>query len=195
MDAELFARAEAHEADECLRFWESNRTAVVAGFSTVISKEIDGPACLEDRVPVIRRVSGGGAVVVAAGCLNYSAVLSLDARPELRDVLYSYQVILGRIVDALQLAGLEVRGLSDVALYRRKVSGNAQRRGRHALLHHGTFLYSADVQQIVRYIKEPARQPAYRAGRPHAVFVTNTPCGADRIKDALIRAFYDCSSS
>jgi lipoate-protein ligase A len=194
LEAALFASAEEDKTAETLRFWESQRTAVVVGSSAVIGKEVHELACHTDQIPVIRRVTGGGAVIIAAGCLNYSLVLSLDARPELRDVRYSYQVILGRIVDELHVAGLEVRGLSDLALYRRKVSGNAQRRGRQALLHHGTFFYNFDFRQIERYIKEPERQPPYREGRPHAAFVANLPCGADPIKEALIRAFCNTSS-
>lgn len=189
LDAAFFAALEDGRIGETLRFWETKRAAVIVGTSAVITREVDESACFRDEVPVIRRCSGGGAVVVAPGCLNYSLFLSLDARPELRDVRHSYRVLLGRIIDELRVRGLGVGGSSDLALDRRKVSGSAQRRGRRALLHHGTFLYAFDLSKIERYLKEPVRQPAYREGRPHAAFVANLSSNARPIKDALIRAF------
>jgi lipoate-protein ligase A len=189
LDAAFLAAMEDGRIGETLRFWESKRVAVIVGPSAVIAREVDEPACLRDEVPVIRRCSGGGAVVVAPGCLSYSLFLSLDARPELRDIRYSYRWLLGRIIDELQVRGLGVRGSSDLVLGRCKVSGSAQRRGRRTLLHHGTFLYEFDLSKIEQYLKEPVRQPAYREGRRHAAFVANLSRDAGPIKDALIRAF------
>lgn len=189
LDQAFFAALEDRKIGETLRFWESRSTAVVVGSSAVVEREVDEPACFRDNVPIIRRRSGGGAVVVAPGCLNYSLLLSLDARPELGDVRYSYALLLGRVVDELRVPGLAVRGSSDLAIGRRKVSGSAQRRGRSTLLHHGTFLYKCDLAKIRRYLKEPVRQPDYREGRPHVAFVANLSSDIGPIKETLIRAF------
>jgi lipoate-protein ligase A len=189
LDADLFRAVDATGVGETLRVWENPQTAVIVGSLGSIGRDIHEDACLADGVPIIRRVSGGGAVVVARGCLNYSLVLSLEARPELRHVPQSYRVILGQIVDALKVPGLTIQGLGDLAIEGRKVSGSAQRRGRRALLHHGTFLYAFDIHSLERYLTEPARQPAYRAGRRHAAFVTNVPLQPDAIKAALIHAW------
>jgi lipoate-protein ligase A len=192
LDAALFRALEANgprSTAETLRFWESRQPAVIVGHFGAISRQVHEAACLADHVPIIRRLSGGGAVFVARGCLNYSLVLSLDDRPELRDTRESYRIILDRISGALAVPGLAVRGVGDLAFYDRKVSGSAQRRGRRALLHHGTLLYAFDIQGIERYLREPERQPAYRAGRRHAAFVTNAPCRPDAIKAALASAW------
>jgi lipoate-protein ligase A len=193
-DAAIFAALEQRGGPETLRIWESRRTAVVVGFSAVIERQVDEPACLRDQVPILRRGSGGGAVVLAPGCLNYSLFLSLEARPELRDVSYSYAHLLGRVIDALRVPGLALRGTTDIAIFERKVSGNAQRRGCRTLLHHGTFLYGFDLPKMGRYLKEPGRQPDYRDGRSHIAFVENMPSSAGTIKDALIGAFGGISS-
>jgi lipoate-protein ligase A len=195
LDAAFLAALEDREIGATLRFWESRCTAVVVGFSGVVAREVDEPACFRDKVPIIRRCSGGGAVVVAPGCLNYSLFLSLDARPELGDVRDSYRRLLGRVVEELRVPGLAHRGSSDLAVGRRKVSGNAQRRGRRALLHHGTFLYEFDLPKIGRYLREPVRQPDYRKGRPHAAFVANLSSDAGAIKETLTRAFGSISST
>src|SRR5262249_7263111 len=63
---------------EVLHFWEITRPVVVVGRSGKIAEEVHIEACKADGVEVVRRNSGGGAVVLAPGCLNYSLVVSLD---------------------------------------------------------------------------------------------------------------------
>jgi len=70
----------------------------------------------------------------------------------------------------------------------RKVSGSAQRRGRRALLHHGTLLYDFDPALAVRYLKEPSRQPAYRARRSHGEFLGNLPLTGEEVRARLVAA-------
>jgi lipoate-protein ligase A len=188
-DAALFEALDVTGAGETLRFWETSRPAVIVGHSTVIERDVHEDACASDGVPVVRRTSGGGSVVVGPGCLNYLLVLSLDARPVLRDVARSYRIILEPIVRALDVPGLRIRGAGDLVLNGRKISGSAQRRGRRALLHHGTLLYDFDLHLIARYLKEPARQPAYRAGRSHLAFVANAPIATEVIKARIAGAW------
>jgi lipoate-protein ligase A len=189
VDAALFHRLEETGSGETLRFWEARQPAVIVGSLGVVGREVHEDVCFADHVPIIRRLSGGGAVVIAQGCLNYSLVLSLDARPELRHVGHSYRLILSRVVAALGVPGLDVQGQSDLAVGQQKVSGSAQRRGRRALLHQGTVLYRFDVRHMERYLKEPQRQPAYRARRPHSLFVTNAPLQPELIRTAIARAW------
>jgi lipoate-protein ligase A len=189
LDAALFEALDTGTGGEAIRVWESWRPAVVVGRFGRLEREVHEPACRSDGVPVVRRTSGGGAVVVGPGCLNYSLILSLDCRTELRDVGRSYDLILGWVADALGVPGLRRAGASDLALDGRKVGGSAQRRGRRALLHHGTILYAFDLSMMARYLREPERQPAYRARRQHAGFVANAPLHAAACSAALARAF------
>ena len=158
------------------------------GRSGTIARDVDECACAADDVEILRRESGGGAVVVGPGCVNYTLVLSLDRRPELRDVGASYSRILGWIIDALGVPGLAMRGLSDLAIGDRKVSGNAQRRGAHALLHHGTLLCGLDPRLMERDLKPPERQPDYRLSRSHTAFVGSLPLSAREIISRLFSA-------
>jgi lipoate-protein ligase A len=181
----LYRALESDAGEEAVRVWESPAYAVVLGRSGVVSRDVNADACAADGVAIVRRDSGGGAVVLGPGCLSYSLVLSLDRRPELRDVRASYRQILGWLVRALNVPGLEVRGETDLAIAGRKVSGNAQRRGARALLHHGTLLYRFDASVAERYLKEPARRPEYRGARRHADFLGGLPLTGEEIREAL----------
>ena len=180
LDEALLLQAEQTDGSEVLRLWEVASPCVVLGCFCRLAADVNETACAADGVPVRRRVSGGGTVLIGPGCLNFSLVLDMRQRPELNDVSRSHFLILDRITEILtaRVPHVGFDGSSDLCLDGRKFSGNAQRRRRHWLLHHGTLLYNFPLDRISRYLLEPPRQPAYRDQRPHADFVTNFPADA-----------------
>ena len=106
----------------------------------------------------------------------------------------SYEWISAKVIEALHLAGVEAffRPISDLATGQgeKKFSGNAQRRGKHYILHHGTILYRFDLSLISRYLKMPQDIPEYRKDRSHTDFVTNVPIDPQVFKDHLAQIFY-----
>lgn len=175
---------------EALRLWESPVHFVVLGRSGRVEQEVNVTACAAASIPIVRRSSGGGTVLQGPGSLNYALALSLAERPALVNVIGSYRIVLGRIARALGVAGLEVRG-SDILLRARKVSGNAQRRTRGWLLHHGTILHGLDVTLMERLLLEPPRQPAHRNGRTHRQFVTGVDMSPGELKQRVMSAWSD----
>src|SRR5438876_4368043 len=142
LDEALLLRAEAGQGDEVLRFWEWHSPAVILGAGGRLAEDVDEAACKVDQVPIFRRSSGGGTVLLGPGCLCYSLVLSYERSPALREVRPSFAWILERIREALLEIepSIERAGTSDLAIRGRKFSGNAQQRKRAYLLHHGTIL-------------------------------------------------------
>ncbi|HEV3117610.1 MAG TPA: lipoate--protein ligase family protein, partial [Gemmataceae bacterium] len=68
LDEALLLEAEAGGA-EVLRFWEWKRPAVVLGAGSRLADDVDEAACHADGVPILRRSSGGGTVLLGSGCL------------------------------------------------------------------------------------------------------------------------------
>jgi lipoate-protein ligase A len=93
----------------------------------------------------------------------------------------SLQAALGRTVT--------VNGHTDLAVEGRKVSGNAQRRRRHAILFHGTFLLKADFHLMAEVLPPPSREPDYRAGRGHEDFLTTLNLSPQSIQSALMETW------
>jgi lipoate---protein ligase len=190
LDEALLAGAEAG-GPEVLRVWQWPSAAVVLGAGGRIADDVDEERCRADGVPLARRSSGGGTVLLGPGCLLYSVVLAFARDPALTQVASSYRYVLARIMAGLATLDpdLAVRGSSDLARLDRKVSGNAQQRKRTHLLQHGSLLYDFDLDRIADYLKPPPRQPDYRQQRSHRDFLANLPADAAALKRCLREAW------
>lgn len=187
LDEALLLEAEGCRSGEVLRLWEWAEHGVVLGAGGKLAEDVDEGACQADGVPIQRRSSGGGTVLLGPGCLCFTLVLAFERDPALREIRSSYAYILERLVSALEglLPGSAPAGTSDLAAGGRKFSGNAQQRKRNFLLHHGTLLYRFDGDRVQRYLREPIRQPEYRCGRQHDKFLTNLPAEATELRRRL----------
>lgn len=192
LDEALLIEAEAApDTADTLRLWSFASPVVVIGRGSKLSVEVNQPYCCGARIPVLRRCSGGAAIVAGPGCLMYSLVLSLVRRPELRRVDAAHDWVMTRLSAALrnQVPDVSWQGTCDLTFGARKFSGNSLRIARDHLLYHGTILYDADLDQIAHCLLTPPRQPDYRGGRPHAEFITNVPLDPSRLVDELALEF------
>lgn len=186
-EALLVAAEEGFVEGEVLRLWELPAPAVVVGAGGSVAIDVNAAACDADGVPVLRRSSGGGTVVLGPGCLCFSLVLAYDRAPGLNEIPASNRYVLARVRNALAsvVPCSTVEGTSDLAANGWKFSGNAQQRKRRHFLHHGTLLCGFDIDLIPKYLNAPERQPDYRRDRPHAEFVTNLPTTVAEAKRLL----------
>ena len=192
LDEALLEEAEAAGGPtETLRFWEPEGPIVVVGRSSKIELEVHRDACRQLGAPVLRRVSGGAAIVAGPGCLMYAVVLSYELHPSLRAINQAHRFVLGKLAAALGplVSGLQCRGTSDLAIGEQKCSGNSVRCKRRHLLYHGTLLYDFPLELIGRCLSMPPRQPEYRQGRDHESFVANLSLDAAAIRRALTAAW------
>jgi len=193
---------------ETLRFWEPGQYFVVLGYANRAASEANLAACLAENIPVLRRCSGGGAVLQGPGCLNYSLVLDIARHPALHTIPDANRHIMEqqrRTLERLLARSVSVQGVTDLSvdplrcsgnsqfsilnsqfpIGPLKFSGNAQRRKRHALLFHGTFLLDFDIALVQKILPMPSREPCYRQSRPHNQFLTNIRISAANLKTAL----------
>lgn len=180
-------------SNEVLRLWEPREPIVVLGRASRRSDEVDLDCCDQLGIPVLRRCSGGAAIVTGPGCLMYSVVLSYHHHPHLRAVDLAHHEVLGRITRALRAVApaSERQGVSDLAIKGRKFSGNSLRCKREHLLYHGTILYNFDLDLAGRCLRNPPRQPEYRAGRHHRDFLVNLEVDPHALRQVFLDAWND----
>lgn len=138
--------------------WEN---ALSVGKFSNISKSVDSQQLEDQKIPLVRRLSGGG-VLVHGGDLSYTLIMSREFLKD-KGVKESYHYLcrfLIHLYDKLGhnahfacnqqlgigrsdicLAGNEVY---DIVIQGKKIGGNAQRHTRHVLFQHGTIPMSID---------------------------------------------------
>ena len=192
LDEALLDEIEENETEPVLRLWESDRYFVVLGRSSNLSDDVQPAACQQDDIPILRRASGGGTVLQGPGCLSYAVVLPLWLHADLRDIRLTNALILQYMTTALSSwqPAIAAQGISDLTVDGRKIGGSAQKRKRHALLFHGTVLYRMQAETISRYLKQPKRQPEYRADRLHGEFLMTLEAPLGEVKQAIAKAWH-----
>ena len=200
-DEALLDSFEENGGEGVLRFWEPDNYFAVVGYGNQVATEVNVPACEAGGIPILRRCSGGGTVLQGPGCLNYSLVLKIEENGPLASITAANRFIMERTRSAIETevrgqkpdARVEVRGHTDLALITHhsslitflKFSGNAQRRKKHFLLFHGTFLLNFNLAFIDKFLRMPSKEPDYREGRSHTNFLTNLNLPATAVKNAL----------
>jgi lipoate-protein ligase A len=199
-DEVLLDACEKNGGGEILRFWESPEPFVVVGYANKVATEVNVENCRAKQIPVFRRCSGGGTVLQGAGCLNYALILRIEENSPLASISSANKFIMEKnraavesVADQLKTKNSKpknsVRGHTDLAIDSLKFSGNSQRRRKHFLLFHGTFLLSFELALVGELLRMPSLQPDYRASRSHKNFLTNLKLPSAQVKAALAKAW------
>jgi lipoate-protein ligase A len=185
-DEALLDLCEDGVASEVLRFWEPSQYFVVVGYANKVAHEVHDAFCEFSGIPILRRCTGGGAVLQGPGVLNYSLILRTEG--DLHNIPATNNVILKRHQAALATmlkAPVEIQGHTDLAIGGLKFSGNSQRRKKNCLLFHGSILLHLDIEQVEKTLSFPSKQPDYRLGRSHSDFLMNLKVPSELIKNTF----------
>lgn len=127
-----------------------NDPCIVIGKHQNAWEEINTDLVEEHRIPVLRRISGGGTVYHDRGNLNFSFL-----RPHHSQHFNNYTHFTGAVAEALQGMGvpaaLNARG--DILIGEGKISGSAQAMRKGRLCSHGTLLFRADLKRISPFLR------------------------------------------
>lgn len=134
--------------------WQ-NRNAVIVGKYQNTAAELNAAYIKEHGVQVVRRLSGGGAVYHDLGNLNFSFITDAGSMEKLDLSLFCRPVI-----RTLQKLGVpaELNGRNDMTVDGKKFSGNSQYRRQGRVLHHGTLLFSSDLEAVTRALHVDAEK-------------------------------------
>lgn len=170
LDDVLFTNRGASDRPR-VQIYRYPEVAVVLGHGSKAEVELDIAAVSADLVPVLRRRGGGYSVVLDPGNLVVSVVMQLSG---LGGITAAYENISNWLIDGLArvgVAGVKMRGSSDLAIGDRKIGGACMYRSRDLLYYTTTLLYDPEIDLVERYLRHPPREPGYRAQRHHRDFM------------------------
>lgn len=138
-----------------LRTYGWRPAAVSIGYFQSMNEEVDVPKCREIGVDIVRRLTGGGAVL-HENELTYSFI----SRRYPQNIVESYKWICDAIVISINRLGFDASfvPLNDIVIEGKKVSGNAQTRRKGVLLQHGTILLDVNVNKMFSVLKVPSEK-------------------------------------
>ncbi|WP_420421576.1 lipoyl protein ligase domain-containing protein [Simkania sp.] len=142
---------------------------IVMGISGKPQKLIDSNKMTSAPIPLIKRYSGGGTVIVDSDTLFVSFIFQKEIHsfpcypePILRWSEEFYQ-------EALSIPDFHLRE-NDYVIGEKKCGGNAQYIKKNRFVHHTTFLWDFK-QSHMDYLLHPEKTPKYRDGRSHESFL------------------------
>lgn len=146
LEEAIMTRVGSEIAPCTLRFWRNMRAVVIGSFQST-DLEVDLDACEMENMPVIRRVSGGGAVYHDEGNLNYSLFLLKTHPLAFRGFQNVFKEVGSVVTEALRTLGLDVERPSQnsIAVGNRKISGLAGAVKHGAILVHGSLLIHSNL--------------------------------------------------
>lgn len=119
--------------------WQSKPAVLIGRFQNAWA-QVRPEAVREKGIPVVRRITGGGAVYQDLGNVNFSMIRKgTGPGPDFRSMTRP-------VVGALRSLGVDAQfnSRNDITVNGCKVSGNAVHICGDALLHHGTLLLDTD---------------------------------------------------
>lgn len=169
VDEAIFKAVSAGESTPTLRFYTWAPSAVSVGYFQNTIGEVDLDLCLDMGIDVVRRLTGGRAVLHDKE-LTYS-IICPDNLPEFQGhILATYKIISSCLVEGLNSIGIKASlapsarkagrespsacftspSHYEIMTDGKKLVGSAQRRGEGAFLQHGSVLMEFDR---VRHVK------------------------------------------
>lgn len=168
--------------------------SIVMGISGDPNSLIDRNTFNLNPIPVIRRFSGGGTVVVDQNTFFVTFIMNKKSLP-----IAPYPEPLLKWSEEFYQSAWKIPGFSlrenDYVIYNQKCGGNAQYIQKDRWVHHTSFLWNFSKDKM-DYLTVPPKQPLYRQQRSHTEFLCslNTYFQSPRImveplKQELVKRF------
>jgi lipoate---protein ligase len=154
---------------------EAASPAIVMGISGKPHELIEQRLAVQKNVPLIKRFSGGGTVIIDENTLFVTFICQKELHPfplfPEPMLKWSENFYRSFLPDAFHLKE------NDYVIENKKCGGNAQYIKKGRWLHHTSFLWDYD-EELMRLLLHPKKTPLYRKERSHADFLC-------RLKDYL----------
>lgn len=134
--------------EDIFMLWR-NESAIIVGKNQNTLSEINYEYVKQNKIKVVRRQSGGGAVFHDLGNINFTFISCND------NSFSDFKRFTMPIIDALKSLNIqaEFSGRNDLLIDNQKFSGNAQYNYKNKVMHHGTLLFSSEINDLSSALK------------------------------------------
>ncbi len=134
------------EDDIIFMFWRTEPTLMVGKFQNTL-EEINQKYVNENKINVVRRITGGGTIYTDLNGWQYSFIMK-----NYKSKKIDFEIFTKPIIDSLKHLGVmaSFNNRNDLLIDNKKFSGNAQYIKDDVMLHHGSILFNTDIEEMVR---------------------------------------------
>lgn len=134
--------------EDVFMLWR-NESAIIVGKNQNTLSEINYEYVKENNIKVVRRQSGGGAVFHDLGNINFTFISCND------NSFSDFKRFTMPIIECLEDLNIhaEFSGRNDLLIDNQKFSGNAQYNYKNKVMHHGTLLFSSQINDLSSALK------------------------------------------
>ncbi len=130
--------------EDIFMLWQSEPCVVVGKHQNTYA-EINYQYTRNHQIKIARRLSGGGTVFHDRGNLNFTFIRNGEPGK-----LVDFKRFVMPVIGMLQQLNVnaEMGGKNDILVDGKKISGNAEHVYKNRVLHHGTLLFSSDLERL-----------------------------------------------
>ena len=178
--------------EDIFMLWQSEASIIVGKHQNTLA-EINYPYVKENKIPVIRRISGGGTVFHELGNLNFTFIQNGE-----KGKMVNFRKFTDPMIAVLNEVGVPAvfEGKNDLRVKGRKISGNAEHVYKDRVLHHGTLLFSSQLDDLGKALKvKPDRftDKAVKSNRGTVVNIRDflkKPMEIEEFRNRIIKHIY-----
>ena len=179
LDETLLHLCDKNLSPPTIRFYTWEPSALSIGYAQNPLKELDTDLCKSLNIPVVRRITGGKALIHNSD-LSYSVVFHYDGALQRHSIIENQRVINNCLVNAIRKKGIDARlrqerkypyeslsklsrckdhfcflipASNDIIVSDQKIVGSAQRRTRNAFIQHGSIFIDPPDDIETRILK------------------------------------------
>ncbi len=218
IDEAIFTSCQQRKSPPTIRVYGWTPPAVSLGYFQKAENAVDVEACKKRGVDVVRRLSGGRAVLHHRE-LTYSIICREGTPPFGSSVLKTYKTISECLISTLEDLGLQVQWVAsrdrhtpaqekdktascfsspswyEITVKGKKICGSAQKRGDGVLLQHGSLLIDYDPELLAGVLLSRKGEEAFLAEIRSTTTSINQhlPRKVDynRLKELVLKRFED----
>lgn len=136
--------------NEDIFFLYINSKSIIIGKHQNTLAEINYPFVVENNLPIVRRLSGGGTVFHDPGNINFCFISSGEKGELVNFKKHTTPII--EFLNTLQIKAIH-GGRNDILIDGCKISGNACHVFKGRVMHHGTLLFNSQLKSLTNALK------------------------------------------
>jgi len=158
-EAVALARDRKAVPDSIIFCWPKT-PLVCIGFHQEVEKEINYDYCQENKILVVRRILGGGAVYLDEGQLFYQIIASEENPKIPKTISKLFAKLLQAPISTYQAIGIpaEYKPINDIQIQGRKISGNGVGKVGQINILTGNLILDFNYDAMVRILKVPSEK-------------------------------------